>query len=201
MPIGRRRPRRRGRAGPGADRRRRLSRLARSRPHRRRQGAARGGAAGARRGRDRGRRAADRHRQGARPRRRARDLLHAGRAALQAAAARPGALFRAAPARRGAPLRDRRAPAKRKREMAKSPLDEIPGIGPTRKRALLHHFGTVKAIERAALEDLMKAPGRQRRDRPRGLRFLPRAGLRRRLRKGQARHNAVFAAGGGARLG
>jgi excinuclease ABC subunit C len=49
--------------------------------------------------------------------------------------------------------------AKRKREMAKNPLDEIAGIGPTRKRALLHHFGTVKAIQRAALEDLMKAPG------------------------------------------
>lgn len=49
--------------------------------------------------------------------------------------------------------------AKRKREMVKNPLDEIAGIGPTRKRALLHHFGTVKAIQRAALEDLMRAPG------------------------------------------
>jgi excinuclease ABC subunit C len=49
--------------------------------------------------------------------------------------------------------------AKRKRELVKNPLDEIPGIGPTRKRALLHHFGTVKAIQRAALEDLTKAPG------------------------------------------
>jgi excinuclease ABC subunit C len=49
--------------------------------------------------------------------------------------------------------------AKRKREMAKGPLDEIPGIGPTRKRALLHHFGTVKAIQRASYEDLVKTPG------------------------------------------
>ncbi|WP_232628436.1 excinuclease ABC subunit UvrC [Methylobacterium sp. Leaf118] len=49
--------------------------------------------------------------------------------------------------------------ARRKREMTKNPLDEIAGIGPTRKRALLHHFGTVKAIQRAALEDLTKAPG------------------------------------------
>jgi excinuclease ABC subunit C len=49
--------------------------------------------------------------------------------------------------------------AKRKRELVKNPLDEIPGIGPTRKRALLHHFGTVKAIQRAGLEDLMKTPG------------------------------------------
>ncbi|WP_210485102.1 excinuclease ABC subunit UvrC [Microvirga antarctica] len=49
--------------------------------------------------------------------------------------------------------------AKRKRELVKNPLDEIAGIGPTRKRALLHHFGTVKAIQRAGLEDLVKAPG------------------------------------------
>ena len=49
--------------------------------------------------------------------------------------------------------------AKRKRELTRSPLDEIAGIGPTRKRALLHHFGTVKAIGRASLDDLAKAPG------------------------------------------
>ncbi len=49
--------------------------------------------------------------------------------------------------------------AKRKRELVKNPLDEIAGIGPTRKRALLNAFGTVKAIQRAALEDLMKIPG------------------------------------------
>jgi excinuclease ABC subunit C len=33
------------------------------------------------------------------------------------------------------------------------------GIGPTRKRALLHHFGTLKAIERAAVTDLMQVDG------------------------------------------
>ncbi|MDB5592366.1 excinuclease ABC subunit UvrC [Enterovirga sp.] len=49
--------------------------------------------------------------------------------------------------------------AKRKRELTTSPLDEIPGIGPSRKRALLHHFGTLKAIQRAALDDLMRTPG------------------------------------------
>ena len=49
--------------------------------------------------------------------------------------------------------------AKRKRELVRNPLDEITGIGPSRKRALLHHFGTVKAIERAAFEDLAKTPG------------------------------------------
>jgi excinuclease ABC subunit C len=49
--------------------------------------------------------------------------------------------------------------AKRKRETMKNPLDEISGIGPSRKRALLLHFGTVKAIQRAKLDDLMRTPG------------------------------------------
>ncbi|MBA4222894.1 MAG: excinuclease ABC subunit C [Methylobacterium sp.] len=49
--------------------------------------------------------------------------------------------------------------AKRKRDIKTNPLDEIPGIGPSRKRALLLHFGTVKAIQRAKLDDLMKTPG------------------------------------------
>jgi excinuclease ABC subunit C len=49
--------------------------------------------------------------------------------------------------------------AKRKRDLTKSGLDEIPGIGPSRKRALLQHFGTMKAVSRAALDDLMRAPG------------------------------------------
>jgi excinuclease ABC subunit C len=49
--------------------------------------------------------------------------------------------------------------AKRKRDTMTNPLDEIPGIGPSRKRALLLHFGTVKAIRRAKLDDLMRTPG------------------------------------------
>ena len=49
--------------------------------------------------------------------------------------------------------------ARRKKEFIKSPLDEIAGIGPARKRALLHAFGTVKAISRAALSDLEKVSG------------------------------------------
>jgi excinuclease ABC subunit C len=49
--------------------------------------------------------------------------------------------------------------ARRKREFTKSPLDEIQGVGPARKRALLHAFGTAKAISRAALSDLEKVPG------------------------------------------
>ncbi len=49
--------------------------------------------------------------------------------------------------------------ARRKKEMVASPLDEIAGIGPARKRALLHHFGTAKAVGRAAVEDLMEVEG------------------------------------------
>ncbi|MCJ8148001.1 excinuclease ABC subunit UvrC [Shinella sedimenti] len=49
--------------------------------------------------------------------------------------------------------------ARRKKEMVKNPLDEIGGIGPTRKRALLQHFGTAKAVSRAAMSDLMAVAG------------------------------------------
>ena len=49
--------------------------------------------------------------------------------------------------------------ARRKKEMIKNPLDEIAGIGPTRKRALLQHFGTAKAVSRAALSDLKAVEG------------------------------------------
>lgn len=49
--------------------------------------------------------------------------------------------------------------ARRKKDIAQSGLQEIPGIGPTRKRALLRHFGTLKAIERASLSDLEAVPG------------------------------------------
>jgi len=49
--------------------------------------------------------------------------------------------------------------ARRKKEMVKNPLDEISGIGPGRKRALLHHFGTAKAVSRAGVEDLMAVEG------------------------------------------
>ena len=48
---------------------------------------------------------------------------------------------------------------RRRRDLREAGLQEIPGIGPTRKRALLRHFGTLKAIERAALADLAKVPG------------------------------------------
>jgi excinuclease ABC subunit C len=48
---------------------------------------------------------------------------------------------------------------RRKKDIREAGLQEIPGIGPTRKRALLHHFGTLKAIERASLNDLAQVPG------------------------------------------
>ena len=49
--------------------------------------------------------------------------------------------------------------ARRKRDLREAGLQEIAGIGPNRKRALLHHFGTLKAIERAAVADLMQVDG------------------------------------------
>jgi len=49
--------------------------------------------------------------------------------------------------------------AKRSKGITASPLDEIPGIGPARKRALLLHFGTAGKVRAAALDDLKRAPG------------------------------------------
>jgi excinuclease ABC subunit C len=49
--------------------------------------------------------------------------------------------------------------ARRKSDIARNPLDEIGGIGPARKRALLQHFGTAKAVSRANIADLTAVPG------------------------------------------
>ncbi len=49
--------------------------------------------------------------------------------------------------------------ARRKKDIIRNPLDEIDGIGPTRKRALLQHFGSAKAVSRASLADLAAIPG------------------------------------------
>lgn len=49
--------------------------------------------------------------------------------------------------------------AKRSRAIGTSALDEIPGIGPRRKKALLHHFGSAKAVEVASLADIAKVDG------------------------------------------
>jgi excinuclease ABC subunit C len=49
--------------------------------------------------------------------------------------------------------------AKRAAEMLKNPLDEIEGIGPGRKRALLHAFGSAKGVSRAEVAELEKVDG------------------------------------------
>ncbi len=48
---------------------------------------------------------------------------------------------------------------RRKMDIGKNPLDEISGIGAARKKALLHHFGSAKAIKSAGIEDLLKVEG------------------------------------------
>jgi excinuclease ABC subunit C len=49
--------------------------------------------------------------------------------------------------------------AKRAKSVGATPLDEVPGVGAGRKRMLLAHFGSAKAVSRAGLEDLKAAPG------------------------------------------
>jgi excinuclease ABC subunit C len=49
--------------------------------------------------------------------------------------------------------------AKRSAEMIKNPLDEIDGVGPGRKKALLHAFGSARGVSRASVEDLVKVEG------------------------------------------
>ena len=49
--------------------------------------------------------------------------------------------------------------AKRAKSMTKSVLEDVPGIGPKRKNALLQHFGSAKSVADAALHDLEAAQG------------------------------------------
>jgi excinuclease ABC subunit C len=49
--------------------------------------------------------------------------------------------------------------AKRAKAIGATPLDDIPGVGAARKRALLAHFGSAKAVGRAALADLKAVDG------------------------------------------
>jgi len=49
--------------------------------------------------------------------------------------------------------------AKRSAAIGKSPLDELPGIGPARKKALLHHFGSARGVSEAGLADLAGVEG------------------------------------------
>jgi excinuclease ABC subunit C len=48
---------------------------------------------------------------------------------------------------------------RRKIEMTRNPLDEIEGVGPGRKKALLHAFGSARGVSRAAVADLVKVDG------------------------------------------
>ena len=49
--------------------------------------------------------------------------------------------------------------AKRSKAVGATPLDDVPGVGATRKRALLTHFGSAKAVSRADLSDLKAVEG------------------------------------------
>ncbi len=77
-----------------------------------------------------------------------------------AAAARPGAVLTcsACATRPTASPSPPTAPAARSR-WSTSELDEVPGIGAARKRALLNHFGSARGVKQAGLQDLEAAPG------------------------------------------
>ena len=49
--------------------------------------------------------------------------------------------------------------AKRAKAIGQSPLDEIPGIGARRKQALLHHFGSARAVARGGLAEIERVGG------------------------------------------
>jgi excinuclease ABC subunit C len=49
--------------------------------------------------------------------------------------------------------------AKRAKAIGQSPLDEIPGVGAKRKHALLHHFGSARAVARAGLAEIERVSG------------------------------------------
>lgn len=52
---------------------------------------------------------------------------------------------------------------RRAKKSTASPLEQIPGVGPRRRRELLRYFGGIQGIERASLEELMRVPGIDRR--------------------------------------
>ena len=49
--------------------------------------------------------------------------------------------------------------AKRSKLIGRSPLDDVPGVGARRKKALLHHFGSARSVARAGLADLAAVDG------------------------------------------
>ncbi len=62
---------------------------------------------------------------------------------------------------------------KRSKAIGASPLDEIAGVGRARKKALLSHFGSARAVAQASLADLAVGPGRELGPCPENLRILP----------------------------
>ena len=99
-------------------------------------------------------------RQGAGPQCRARAVLFAGPTAVLARAARSRCCIscNGCATRRTASRSARIAPSAPRRS-ASSPLDEIPGIGAKRKQALLHHFGSARAVARAGLAEIERVAG------------------------------------------
>ena len=99
--------------------------------------------------------AAGRARQGARGAVPAR-TLRPDRAAADLA----GALPRPAAARRGAPVRDHVPPRPaRPKRTVRSAFDDLPGVGPKRKRELLKVFGSIKRVREAPVEQIAAVPG------------------------------------------
>ena len=47
----------------------------------------------------------------------------------------------------------------RRKDRLRSPLDEVPGVGPTRKKALLKHLGSLKRVRAASIDELAEVPG------------------------------------------
>ena len=75
----------------------------------------------------------------------------------------PGALRARADPRRGPPVREHVPPrSPHARRACASELDAIPGIGATRRQRLLKHFGSVRAVRQATVDELAKAPGMNR---------------------------------------
>ena len=106
-------------------------------------------------------RAGGRHLEGAGPQRRARAFPFARRPRIRCCRStrRRFSTSSGCATRRTASRSARTARKPRQVAWPTNPLDDVPGIGPARKKALLMHFGTARAVRGAALEDLERAPG------------------------------------------
>ena len=65
--------------------------------------------------------------------------------------------------------------AKRAKRIRSSPLDDVPGLGETRKQALIKHFGSVKKLRQATIDEICEVPGMAAGPRRRWPRPSPRA--------------------------